>query len=76
MGSVANTDVTSSSDTVAPKRESSLDRYSSSLASTPEGEGTQPADEEAPSAPAPPPKRKGGRKPVSPQAMIFRHLIH
>ena len=65
MGSVANTDVTIP-DAVVPKREFSLERYSSSPDSTLEGEdGVTAGDEQAPSAPAPAPKRKGGRKPVS-----------
>ena len=65
MGSVANSDVTLP-DAVVPKRESSLDRYSSSLGSTPEAEdGAQGGEDDVAPNPAPPPKRKGGRKPVS-----------
>ncbi|ETI27698.1 hypothetical protein G647_00147 [Cladophialophora carrionii CBS 160.54] len=64
MGSVANTDVTLS-DAVVPKRESSVDRYSSFSVSTPEGEDGAPGGEEHRAAePAPAPKRKGGRKPI------------
>ena len=64
MGSVAITDVTPS-DAVVTKRESSVDRYSSFSASTQEEEDGGPAGEEHASLePAPPPKRKGGRKPV------------
>lgn len=63
MGSVANTDVTLS-DAVVTKRESSVDRYSSFSASTPEDEDGPLGEEQASLEPAPPPKRKGGRKPV------------
>lgn len=62
MGSVANTDVTLP-DAVVPKRESSLDRYSSFSGSTPEEEDGI-GEEQVSLEPAPAPKRKGGRKPV------------
>jgi hypothetical protein len=67
MGSVANSDVTLP-DAVVPKRESSIDRYSSSTVSTPEAllDGPAAEEDQVPTGPAPPPKRKGGRKPVSP----------
>ena len=65
MGSVAISDVTLP-DAVVPKREPSLDRYSSSLVSTPEaGDGLHDYEERVATDPAPAPKRKGGRKPVS-----------
>jgi hypothetical protein len=66
MGSVANSDVTLP-DAVVPKRESSIDRYSSSTVSTPEAllDGPIAEEDQVPAGPAPPPKRKGGRKPVS-----------
>ena len=64
MGSVANTDVTLP-DAVVPKRESSVDRYSSFSVSTPDEEdGVGAGEEQLPLEPAPAPKRKGGRKPV------------
>ncbi|KIX02045.1 uncharacterized protein Z518_07984 [Rhinocladiella mackenziei CBS 650.93] len=64
MGSVANADVTLP-DVVVPKRESSIDRYTSSSASTPEpGDAAGGSSEQATQEPTPVPKRKGGRKPI------------
>jgi hypothetical protein len=60
-----NTDVTIP-DAVVPKRELSLEEYSSSLDSTPEpSDNTGRGSEQPSQEPAPAPKRKGGRKPVS-----------
>src|SRR5882757_5849597 len=65
MGSVANADVTLP-DAVVPKRESSIERYTSSSASTPDpDDAAVDGLEQATQEPAPAPKRKGGRKPVS-----------
>lgn len=76
MGSVANTDVTLP-DVVIPKRESSLERYSSSLDSTPDVEdAAADGDGDVPPEPAPVPKRKGGRKPVSFSATGLLHLTY
>jgi hypothetical protein len=70
MGSVANNDVTIT-DAVVPKRESSLDRYSSSTPSTPDADdGLPAAGDQVSQEPAPAPKRKGGRKPVSRSRVI------
>lgn len=64
MGSVANSDVILP-DSVVPKREPSAERYTSSLASSPEpDDSTGAASEKHTQEPAPAPKRKGGRKPV------------
>ncbi|OAP57973.1 hypothetical protein AYL99_07063 [Fonsecaea erecta] len=64
MGSLANTDVTLP-DAVVPKRESSVERYSSSSASTPEPTDDAGGDDgHLSKEPAPAPKRKGGRKPI------------
>lgn len=65
MGSVANSDVTVP-DSVVPKRELSIDGYSSDSASDAEiGDHLDGAADLASQGPAPAPKRKGGRKPVS-----------
>ncbi len=65
MGSVANADVTLP-DIVIPKRESSLDRYTSDSGSTPDlDDGAAGGSEQTTQEPTPAPKRKGGRKPVS-----------
>lgn len=64
MGSVANADVTLP-DAVVPKRESSIERYTSSSASTPDpDDAAVDGLEQATQEPAPAPKRKGGRKPI------------
>jgi len=64
MGSVANPDATLP-ETVVPKREPSVERYTSSAASSPECDDSVEANSEKPSQdPAPAPKRKGGRKPI------------
>jgi flagellar motility protein MotE (MotC chaperone) len=64
MGSVSNADATLP-DAVVPKRESSLERYSSCSASTPgQAEGVGAGSEQPSQEPAPAPKRKGGRKPI------------
>lgn len=64
MGSVANSDVTLP-DAVVPKREPSIERYTSSAASSPERDDSAGAvSEKTNQEPAPAPKRKGGRKPV------------
>ena len=65
MGSIANSDVTVS-DAVVPKRELSIDGYSSDSASDAEiGDHIDGAADQGSQGPAPAPKRKGGRKPVS-----------
>ena len=65
MGSVTNTDVTLP-DAVVPKRELSIDDYTSDTPSTPDGiDGHEGSSEQTNQEPAPAPKRKGGRKPVS-----------
>lgn len=70
MGSVANADVMLP-DAVVPKRESSIERYSSSSVSTPDpGEAAAGGSENTAHEPTPAPKRKGGRKPVSPPACM------
>ncbi|KAL6245624.1 hypothetical protein RBB50_007623 [Rhinocladiella similis] len=64
MGSVANSDVTLP-DAVVPKREPSIERYTSSAASSPERDDSAGAvSEKTNQEPAPAPKRKGGRKPI------------
>ncbi|KAL2424686.1 hypothetical protein ABEF91_001207 [Exophiala dermatitidis] len=65
MGSLSNADSTLP-DAVVPKREPSIERYSSSSASTPgQAEATTATGSEQPAQePAPAPKRKGGRKPI------------
>ncbi|KAK5444385.1 hypothetical protein LTS15_010500 [Exophiala xenobiotica] len=64
MGSVANPDV-SLPEAVVPKREPSVERYTSSTPSSPECDDSLEASSEKPSQdPAPAPKRKGGRKPI------------
>ncbi|KAK5196643.1 hypothetical protein LTR99_005432 [Exophiala xenobiotica] len=64
MGSVANPDV-SLPEAVVPKREPSVERYTSSTPSSPECDDSVEANSEKPSQdPAPAPKRKGGRKPI------------
>lgn len=64
MGSVANHDATLP-DAVVPKRESSVERYTSSTESTPEFDESVGGGSEKPTQePTPAPKRKGGRKPV------------
>ncbi|KAL2431573.1 hypothetical protein ABEF95_011607 [Exophiala dermatitidis] len=65
MGSLSNADSTLP-DAVVPKREPSIERYSSSSASTPgQAEATTATGSEQPGQePAPAPKRKGGRKPI------------
>ncbi|KIV88161.1 hypothetical protein, variant 1 [Exophiala mesophila] len=64
MGSIANSDVTVS-DAVVPKRELSIDGYSSDSASDAEiGDHIDGAADQASQGPAPAPKRKGGRKPI------------
>lgn len=74
MGSVSNADATLP-EAVVPKREPSIERYSSCSASTPgqaEGAGAGSEQQSQSQEPAPAPKRKGGRKPVSlPMDMVY-----
>ena len=72
MGSVANPDATLP-EAVVPKRELSVERYTSSAASSPECDDSVEANSEKPSQdPAPAPKRKGGRKPVCSRLEVVR----
>lgn len=65
MGSIANTDVTLP-DAVVPKRELSIDGYTSDSASDAEiGDNLDGGPDQESQGPAPAPKRKGGRKPAS-----------
>lgn len=66
MGSVALSPDVTLPDAVVPKREFSVERYSSSSASTPEAAETAAGSSgKTTQEPTPAPKRKGGRKPVS-----------
>jgi len=63
MGSIAMADATAT-DRVVPKVEPLQDGYTDSSASSPEPDVEPDGNPNSQGAPAPPPKRKGGRKPV------------